>query len=71
MNSRIKIKRGGIKLDNRAEVIINTKNDKKDMSIRIEVSNKDVNEIVNKYALVQHREPNNVNILDFLNHREN
>ena len=58
-------------MDNRAEVIINTKNDKKDMSIRIEVSNKDVNEIVNKYALVQHREPNNVNILDFLNHREN
>ena len=58
-------------MDNRAELIINTKDDKKDMSVRIEVSNKDVNEIVRKYALVQHNEPNNVNILDFLNHREN
>lgn len=56
-------------MDNRAEVIINTKGDTKDLSIRIEVRNEDVNEIVNKYALLQNTTPKDVNILDFLNFR--
>ena len=70
MNYEIKVnfKKGGIALDNRAEVIINTDDQH---SIRIEVRNEDVQEIVNKYALLQDKEPKYINILDFLNFREN
>ena len=58
-------------MDNRAELIINTTDGKRDMSIRIEVSNKDVNEIVRKYALAQHKVQKDTDILDFLNYRQN